>query len=130
MIKNKLNVMSDARDLVFGIYGIIGQYPNLNYSLNQQITRAAISVGSNVIEGQRRGKKEFCRFLDIAIGSCSEVQFQLSLFPIIMNSELTLKPMPMRIEEMNILCNKIIGQLVNLKKSIKSRDSLPTALIP
>lgn len=43
-----------------------------------QITRASISIPSNIAEGyDRNSKKEFARYLKIAKGSCAEVRTQL-----------------------------------------------------
>ena len=49
-------------------------------SLADQLRRAAISVPSNIAEGhQRKYRKEFARFLTIALGSCGEVRTQLHI---------------------------------------------------
>ena len=50
------------------------------YSLRDQIQRAAISIPSNIAEGfERRTNKEFMQYLYIAKGSCAELRTQLYL---------------------------------------------------
>ena len=50
------------------------------YGLTSQIRRSAISVPSNIAEGQgREGTKDFARFLRIARGSLAELQTQIYL---------------------------------------------------
>lgn len=45
-----------------------------DYSLLDQIRRAALSVPANIAEGYgRKTKKDFGNFLSIALGSCNEV---------------------------------------------------------
>lgn len=49
-----------------------------DYGLVDQIRRASVSVMANIAEGyDRRGDKEFVRFLNIARGSLSEVKSHL-----------------------------------------------------
>ena len=49
------------------------------YSLTIQLRRSAVSVPSNIAEGYMRGSKEYIQFLKIALGSCAELETQLSL---------------------------------------------------
>jgi four helix bundle protein len=49
-----------------------------DFTLKNQIQRAALSVPSNVAEGSERGTlKEFAHFLNISKGSCGELRTQL-----------------------------------------------------
>mgnify|MGYP004444479925 CR=1 FL=1 len=50
------------------------------FSLSDQMKRAAVSIPSNIAEGNARGSsKEMIRFLYIAQGSCAELETQLEL---------------------------------------------------
>ena len=69
----------EARVLVGEIYSAT-ERPSFcqDYGLRDQIRRAAVSIGSNIAEGfERRGNREFIRFLWIARGSAAEVASQL-----------------------------------------------------
>ncbi|HBM15711.1 MAG TPA: four helix bundle protein [Lentisphaeria bacterium] len=49
-----------------------------DYALKDQICRSAVSIASNIAEGQERGSnREFIRFLRIAQGSAAELRTQL-----------------------------------------------------
>jgi four helix bundle protein len=74
-----LTAWQEAMNLVESIYKITKQFPKEEqYCLVTQIRRAAISVPSNIAEGQgRRAKKEFSYFLKIAHGSVREIETQL-----------------------------------------------------
>jgi len=50
------------------------------YGLTSQTRRCAISIGANIAEGcGKRGNNEFQRFLQIASGSASELDYHLLL---------------------------------------------------
>lgn len=49
-----------------------------DYGLRDQMTRAAVSIPSNIAEGSdRSGTKELIQFLRIAKGSCAELRTQI-----------------------------------------------------
>jgi four helix bundle protein len=49
-----------------------------DYGLKDQMTRAAVSVASNIAEGaERDSAKEYIRFLHIAKGSAAELRTQV-----------------------------------------------------
>ncbi len=49
-----------------------------DYGLKDQMTRAAVSISSNIAEGAERDSKlEFIRFLHIAKGSAAELRTQI-----------------------------------------------------
>ncbi|MCG6536242.1 MAG: four helix bundle protein, partial [Syntrophales bacterium LBB04] len=58
------------------IYGVLRDCRD--YGLKDQMTRAAVSIASNVAEGaERNSAAEFIRFLHIAKGSAAELRTQI-----------------------------------------------------
>lgn len=74
-----LIVWQKAIELVALIYRRTATFPkDETYGLRQQIRRAAVSIPSNIAEGQCRSTtKDFLNFLAIARGSLGEVETQL-----------------------------------------------------
>jgi four helix bundle protein len=66
---------------VAAIYEATRDFPSEErYGLTNQLRRAAVSVPSNIAEGQARfSQKEFHPFLSIARGSMAEIETQLFL---------------------------------------------------
>lgn len=66
-----------GRELVKLVYSLTRQAKFVDFSLKDQIQRAAVSVISNIAEGfERSNREEFLYFLYIAKGSCGEVRAQ------------------------------------------------------
>jgi len=76
-----LIVWQKSMDLATEVYELVSKLPpSEKYELSSQIRRAAISIPSNIAEGQsRNSSKEFKNFLGIARGSSCELETQLLL---------------------------------------------------
>jgi len=61
------------------VYRLTQKFPAHElYGLTSQIRKAAVSVSSNIAEGQcRNSSKEFRHYLSMALGSLGEVETQL-----------------------------------------------------
>lgn len=69
-----------GQDLAVAVYEAF-KYSK-DYGFKDQIQRASVSISNNIAKGlDRASAKEFIRFLNIAISSCSEVKSMLYLSP-------------------------------------------------
>lgn len=68
-------------DLVEEIYKLTASFPiEEKFGLVSQMTRAAVSIPSNIAEGAgRNSDKDFAHFISIAIGSLYELNTQIVL---------------------------------------------------
>jgi len=76
-----LKVWERAHQLTLSLYKATSGFPKTEiYALTSQIRRAAASIGANLAEGcGRRTEREFGRFILIAMGSASELDYHLLL---------------------------------------------------
>ena len=76
-----LLVWQKARSLAVSVFRATDAFPKREwYGLAAQLRRAAVSVASNIAEGQGRAtKRDFLHFLAVSRGSLLEVQTQLAI---------------------------------------------------
>ncbi|MBC8869398.1 MAG: four helix bundle protein [Planctomycetes bacterium] len=77
----QLKVWEKAHQLTLTVYRVTKALPpDERFGLTSQIRRAAASVPSNIAEGcGRNSDAELARFMEIAMGSASEVEYQILL---------------------------------------------------
>ncbi|NVO32972.1 four helix bundle protein [Hymenobacter lapidiphilus] len=75
----ELKVWQRGLEIVAATYELVRQLPREEtYGLRSKMTRAAVSIPSNIAEGSSRtSEKEYRHFLEIALGSCFELDTQL-----------------------------------------------------
>lgn len=76
-----LIVWQKGYELVKQVYKISSKLPQSEiFALQSQMRRSAVSIVSNIAEGNgRQSKKDYCHFLQISFGSTSELETQLFL---------------------------------------------------
>jgi len=74
-----LEAWKRAHELALAVYNATKVFPKSElYGLTSQARRAAFSVAANLAEGSaKRGPREFRRYLDIALGSLTELKYAL-----------------------------------------------------
>jgi four helix bundle protein len=74
-----MKIWNQGIELAVNAYELTKNFPKEElYGLRSQITKAIVSVPSNIAEGcSRSSEKDFCRFLEISLGSAFEVETDL-----------------------------------------------------
>jgi four helix bundle protein len=77
----ELKVWHKAHAMTLDVYRATKSFPREElYSLTNQIRRAVVSIGANIAEGAgKNSRPELARFLQIALGSASELEYHLLL---------------------------------------------------
>jgi four helix bundle protein len=86
-----------------------------DYGLKDQMTRAAVSISSNISEGaERDSKKEYIRFLHIAKGSAAELRTQVYIARQIgvINGEIQKE----LVEELKVISSMLHALIKSIKK--------------
>lgn len=75
----KLIAWQKANQLAHQVYELTLAFPRSEiFGITSQLQRAALSIPTNIVEGYgRNNKKEFGRFLSIALGSLAETGYLL-----------------------------------------------------
>ncbi|MCQ2374847.1 MAG: four helix bundle protein [Salinivirgaceae bacterium] len=99
----KYDVWKLAMVLTKDIYNICATFPQKEqFSLANQMCRAAISIPSNIAEGCSRSSNiEFARFIEIAMGSAFELETQCEIAETI--NYITTNQKDSLIEKLNII---------------------------
>ncbi|MCW3073465.1 MAG: four helix bundle protein [Flaviaesturariibacter sp.] len=77
----ELKIWQKGFSIAVQAFKLVESFPKEErYGLSAQITRCAISIPSNIAEGSSRtSEKDYNRFLEIALGSCFELETQLMI---------------------------------------------------
>ncbi len=77
---HNLKVWQKGHELTLAVYRVTRSFPKEEmYGLTSQLRRASASIPENISEGSCRTEQEFLHFLQIALGSASEVEYELLL---------------------------------------------------
>jgi four helix bundle protein len=80
-IYERIKAWERCHQLCVAVYGVTDSWPQAErFGLTLQVRRAAHSAAANIAEGcAKRGPKEFRRYLDISLGSLSDLSYTLLL---------------------------------------------------
>ena len=78
---HKLGIWERSHQFTLKVYDVTKSFPQSElFGLTSQIRRASSSIPTNIAEGCGRAtNKDFAHFLQMAIGSASEVEYELLL---------------------------------------------------
>jgi four helix bundle protein len=113
-----LQVWQRAMQLTVAVYKLTQGFPSEEqYGLTSQLRRSAVSIPSNIAEGQGRlSAGEFRQFLGVARGSTCEVQTQLEIARSLKFGN------PNLIDEAEKLSNEVRKMLFGILNSLKLEE--------
>ena len=75
-----LVIWKEAIEFTVDIYKLVKKFPKEEmFGLRSQMTRAAVSMPSNIAEGCKGSNKELIHYLNIALGSSFELETQMEI---------------------------------------------------
>ncbi len=116
-----LVVWQKAMEMVTEVYKLTDSFPKREvYSLTDQIRGAAVSVPSNIAEGQaHHNNREFVHFLRHSSGSLAELETQLHIAERLGYADTTpVERILQRVNEVGRILNGLIG---SIREQIDSR---------
>lgn len=118
-----LKIWRQAHRLTLEIYATTANFPSQErFGLISQLRRCSASIGANIAEGcGKRGNAEFQRFLQIASGSASELDYHLLLSHDLafLNHE--------KYQELSTQLGCLRRMLTSLLKKVETERHLPNA---
>jgi four helix bundle protein len=119
----KLNVWAKAHALTLGVFKETARFPvSERYGLVAQLRRAAISVGSNIVEGaSRQSDGDMGRFLQLARASLSELEYQALLARDL--GYTTAERYAGLAKETDEISRMLVGLMTHLKKARRARPT-------
>lgn len=117
-----LKAWQQAMELTALAYNLAKQLPDIErFALADQIRRSALSVPSNLAEGQKRNNRaEFIQFCGIALGSTGELETQLILINKLYSLNVSIAQ-----EKCQTVAKLTTGLIKSLKLPSKSTNSEP-----
>ena len=75
----KLKIWEKGFDIAVKSFQLVSTFPKEErFGLSSQITKAGVSIPSNIAEGSsRKSQKDYLRFIEISLGSAFELETQL-----------------------------------------------------
>jgi four helix bundle protein len=75
----RLRIWQSGMKIAATAYKLVESFPgHERFALSNQITKAAVSIPSNIAEGSSRSsERDYCRFIEIALGSSFELETQI-----------------------------------------------------
>ena len=110
----KLTVWEKGHRLTLDVYKATAGFPKDElYGLRSQIRRACASIPANIAEGcGRTGRAELGRFLQVAMGSASELEYHLLLArDLAMLGESQYRSLESQVVEVKRMLSAFIGKL-------------------
>jgi four helix bundle protein len=117
----ELRIWWKGMDLVKQVYLVAEQLPSEErFALRSQVTRAAVSIPSNIAEGSsRQSDLDYKRFLEMSLGSAFELETQLLIVQelvLIPNPE-SLNPLIAELQDEQRMINGLISTLIKASKA-------------